>query len=38
MILEAVVTNCFAYSYVLKIDARPLGKFSVLWTREGYKI
>ena len=38
MILEALVTNCFACSYVLKINTRPLGKFSVLWTREGYKI
>lgn len=38
MILEAQATNCFSYAYLLKIDGRPLGKFSVQWLREGYKI
>jgi hypothetical protein len=35
MLLEAEAANCFASTFVLKLDGRPIGKFEGRWLSEG---
>ncbi|HEY7182664.1 MAG TPA: hypothetical protein VIC84_14645 [Blastocatellia bacterium] len=38
MLLEAKAANCFSYTFVLKVDGRPFGKFQGRWFGESFDV